>query len=259
MLIRYLHPITSILLAVAAGAPALAEEGSDYTVRLIGGAWFAAMGGDFDYDTDDIEGTTFDTDEFDLDSATLSPQLEVGIALPVLFDIHAGMTSYGAEGDARLDELNAFNGVPIQGDTTVDFTMTDLYGEIAWRPVSLDLVAASVGLAVHSVDIDVDSDLGQEELDETIPIPALSGRVWVNPWAGWTIEGKLHVMAIDIGDVDASYSDFHALVSYRWVEWVGVTAGYRFLAYDIQSDLGDEDISLKLNFHGPFLGLVAQF
>ncbi|MDA3963860.1 MAG: hypothetical protein PF961_23975 [Planctomycetota bacterium] len=258
------HPLIASILGLCAfgGSASAVDAGNDYTVRIIGGAWLTQMGGEFSSSTDLIEGDTFDTDDFGLDDFVASPLIEADVALPLLFELHAGVFSYGADGEATLNELKYYNGTAVLGDTTTDIAVTDLYGEVAWRFLGLDLATASVGLALHYIDtsVDVNSVLGKTSTDEGFPLPAITGRVSTSPWGGWTIDGRLHLMALDVGDVDAKYIDLFAAVNYRFTELFGVQGGYRITQYDIDAEISsDHHAVLDVAFHGPYLGLVLQF
>lgn len=252
--------ITSLMLI--AGSAFAVDGASTYTARVIGGAWFAELGGDFTYDGEVFPGQTYSFEGFGLDEYEASPMLEVGINLPILFDLHAGYYAFGAEGSTNLVDPGFINDIPIAGQASMDVELTDVYAEVMWRVLNLDLGGAGIGLAVHYVDasVDVDSDLGQEGGEESFPIPAISARAFLNPWGGFSLEGKLHVMALELDDVEAEFVDFHALVGYRPIEWIGIEAGYRLVSYDFDVSFdGDEQLHLDMGFSGPFAGVRVQF
>ena len=260
---RVQHPLCIALLAAAGSAavPAV-ESGSDYTVRLIGGVWGTQLGGDFDASSGGTDGDSFDVDEFGLDDLVVSPMVEAGLALPLLFEFHAGAFRYGVDGTTELTAPRFYNGVQIDGTTTTDVEVTDMFGEVAWRVLGFDLTTVSVGLAVHYIDasVAIDSDTGSERVDESFPLPALAARVSSSPWGGWTIDARLHLMALEVGDVDANYVDAFAAINYRFTEVIGIQGGYRITDYAIDVELdGDAEIALDLAVHGPYLGVVAQF
>lgn len=250
-------------LVLGAGVTAVAADGaSTYTARIIGGAWFAQLGGDLSYDGELQEGSTFGADDFDLDEASASPMVELGLNLPILFDLHAGYAGYGADGSETFTTPKLFNDQVIAGEATAEVDVEDVYGEVMWRFLNLELGGAGVGLAVHYIDaqMSIDSQSGSERFDERFPMPALSGRAFLNPWGGLSAEMKLHLMSIEVDDVDAQYVDFHVLVGYRPIEWVGVELGYRFIKYDFDISFDDEEhLNLDLSLSGPFLGAVLQF
>lgn len=252
--------VTSLCALV--GSAAAADGASTYTARVIGGAWFAELGGEVTYDGQFVSGETFSADELDLDSAEASPMFEVGLNLPLLFDLHAGYFSYGAEGSATITDPGFFNDIPIGGRAESEIEVTDLYGEIMWRALNLELGGAGIGLAVHYVDatVDIDSDLGQERAEESFPIPAIAGRVFLNPWGGVSLEAKLHLMMIEVGDVEAEFVDFHALIGYRPIDNLGIEVGYRLTRYDFDVEFDDEEqLHLDVGLSGFFAGLRVQF
>ncbi|MHC5067300.1 MAG: porin family protein [Planctomycetota bacterium] len=261
-----MRPILPILcLCASATVASAADTASTYTVRLLAAAWFTEPSGDVVYDDSNDLGDTFDVDDYDLDSMTASPMIEAGVNLPLFFDLHAGVFSYSDDG---TDEVLGSSPVRF-GDTdffdsvNTEISVTDFYGEIAWRPINLDLVGVGIGLAVHVIDGEftvTDDNNNKETLNETIPMPALALRGFVNPLDELGVEAKLHFMAIDIGDVDATYIDAHIMATWRPLPLLGVVGGYRLVSYDLDIDLsGNEFGAVDISLGGPFLGAVLSY
>ena len=102
--------VASLLcLGCSAGTLSAMDAAHDYYGRAIGGAWFASLQGDFDYDKGGVSGTGLDVGDFgDLDNLSFSPMLEAGVHLPVMIDLHAGMYSFSADGSTTLTSSAVF-------------------------------------------------------------------------------------------------------------------------------------------------------
>jgi len=256
-----LVPGLLVLAPIAGAAEGVATE---YWGRVIGGVWFASASGDFVADADGVEGDTFEAEDFELDDYEAALMLEASVSLPLFVDLHAGIFSYSVDGEEELLAPRDFDGESFSGTVTTDLQFTDIYGEAAWRPIDFDLVGGSIGLAVHYIDgelqLEEDGSVQSETVAESFPFPAASGRGYANPIDEVSIEARLHLMSLDVADVDATFIDFLATVAYRPVDWFGVVGGYRYVQYDLDVEFDDDaSATIDLTLSGPFLGVMAVY
>jgi len=260
MLLRLLFASVAVFLV----APLNAAEGGDYSIRLMPYAWFAQAGGSFSYEDQSIDGSELDADSFDeLDDIEPSPALEAGLRLPFMFDIYAGVFSLGFEGDTTFSSPKTFGGDVHLGDASAEIELLDVYGEIGFNlPIPSTLGGVSAGLAVHTIrsDVALSSSTASGSFDDTVLVPVGALRAYINPVPKVSVEGKLHLMSLEVDDVDVQFVDFLAMVTYSPWQQAGFSLGYRFVDWDIEYQFSDsEEGNVDLDIGGPFLGVVLQF
>ena len=249
---------------------AVENVGSRYRLRLMPSVWAAQPRGRVGWIDGNTESLALEEMEslknMDLDDVAYAPALDIGISLPFLFDIHAGVFLYGADSDFRLNEALDWGSARFDAgdDVSADVEFMSIYAEAAARVVDFPVGAVSVGLALHGMisDVTLERDSANRgNLNEFAFVPALSARAFINPpllWQ-WTIEAKLQWMQIDIFDVKANMLDAGAQITWRPIENLGVMAGYRIVDYDLDHKLSGSRAQVDITLSGPYLGAVIQF
>lgn len=264
MPLRALASATLLVLA-AAGPIAAADGGSwDYWARVQAGAGLQGLAGDAAYTDQGLTGTTFSVGDVGLDDAEVAPFVELGVGTPI-FDIHGylGYSSFSTEGSRSLGRTINFGGRTFNAGATVqsESSISDLYAEVNWSPIALNVAGFSLGLAVHQLEVaaSLDSSGLKTEAEESATIPALAVRAYVAPLDMLEAEVAVHGLAVPLGDASGTYLWAQAQVSYYPVSLVGVIAGWRHTAVDVDIESGARTIAAKVALSGPFLGLAAQF
>jgi hypothetical protein len=259
------------LLAAAASAPLAAADNAstDYWVRAMPSLWLPQLGGDAAYHRGTASpATTVSADQLGLGDRQRSPQIEAGAQIPFLFGFHAGWSTFKSEGDSTLGGSLTFGTRTFAPATTVhaEAELSDLWGEICVRPLNLDLVGFSIGLAGHELGAKIkltDSSSGAtESFDQSVFVPAGSLRAHVTPLTGLTIEGRLHYMEIGLDGDHIRFAQAEFQASYCPIRWVGVLAGYRYDLYDVhlhQPNGANSSADANLHLSGPYVGLMAKF
>lgn len=262
--------ILVVMMLPVASLSAVENVGSRYRLRIMPSVWAAQPRGRVGWIDGDSSSLAREEMEslknMDLDDVAYAPALDIGISLPFLFDIHAGVFLYGADSDFSLSDSLDWGKASFDAgdDLKADVEFMSIYVEAAARLVDFPVGAVSVGLALHGMISDVtlerDSD-NRGSLSEFAFVPALSARAFINPpllWQ-WTLEAKLQWMQIDIFDVKANMLDASAQVTWRPIENLGIMAGYRIVDYDLDHKLSGSRAQVDITLSGPYLGAVIQF
>ena len=265
--------LVTMLLSVAA-MPAVETVGSRYRLRIMPSVWAAQPRGRvgwIDGDSSSLAREQMETlKNMDLDDVAYAPALEIGISLPFLFDIHAGVFLYGADSNFTVSNSNPLRWADFSFAESEDervkaeVEFMSVYAEAAARLIDFPVGAVSVGLALHGMvsDVTLDGESGNRgNLKEFAFVPALSARAFINPpllWQ-WTLEAKLQWMQIDIFDVKANMLDASAQVTWRPIDNLGIMAGYRIVDYDLDHKLSGSRAQVDITLSGPYLGAVIQF
>lgn len=242
---------------------AVDESGSSYYMRASVNGWLASTKGAFDYDSDSAQ-DSINFDNVDLDNVEITPMVEGGVSLPLLFDVYVGGFAYTQDGTATgsVD----FGGKSFSGSLSSSYDLVNIYGELSKRLLNVELAAVSLGVAVHTFSSEMTvSDGGDSAtLDESIYVPALAARGWVTPpgLGSLTVEARLHWMEMSISDTDVTFIDAAVSGMYRPYEHIGFLLGYRIMQQDLVYDgLGGAADNAEINFDlgGPFAGVMLQF
>lgn len=257
--------LTVPLLLIGGGFASAADEvATDYWVRVMPAAWFATLDGENRYAVNG-SGDNLEMDDIDLANSELVFGLEAGVKLPVLVCLHAGMFSFGTEGSFTTGGVD-FGGENIDGQVDAKTDLMDVYLEADVRPLDLDLVGFSIGVAYHFMRTEVSLDDGTDSasLDEDIqfPVIALRGHANLPMMPSLGAEAKIHWMDISYQDNHVSYLDLTLQVTWRPWEYLGFIGGYRHVVIDIGLDdppgfNASADIDMTLS--GPFVGLIGKF
>lgn len=253
------------LLAAASGTIAAADGGSwDYWVRAQASVGSLGLSGDASYADKGLGGTTFDVSDVGLDDSEITPAFEIGVGTPI-FDFHGyvGYQSWSTDGDATLSQSIDFGGTSYTAGTAVKSKaeLTDIYAELNWAPIALNVAGFSIGLAAHQLDVTASLETGgvKTELSESGIIPTLALRAYVAPLDMLEVEIMAHGLAVPAGDVSGSFVFAQAQVSYYPMEYVGVIAGWRHTMLDLEFEDGSTTAKANVTLSGPFLGVAAQF
>jgi hypothetical protein len=266
---RLVH-LAPLLLAMGTATQVAAAEGAttDYWVRVMPSLWLAKLDGDLSYQRGATAPSKLTTDQLAIGKRENTVMIEAGAQVPFLFGFHAGYSDFSTSGTTTLTQNVTFGTQTYTAATRVqtDVGLRDLWGEICIRPLNLDLVGFSIGVAAHSLDSEftlVDLGSGQREsLSKNLIIPAGALRAHVTPFLGMTIELRLHYIEVGIAGDHARFAQAAIQASYRPIEWVGVLAGYRYDLYDVHLEDPNGSNSAadaNLTLGGPYVGLVAKF
>lgn len=259
--------ISSVLFVSGFGSCLSAADG-DYWVRVAPAIWQADFDGDISHAESGLIGADeYGADQLGIDNDETSFALEASLSLPILFDIHAGFSRYDTDGGTRLDETIVVEDQAFAAGTDIDTAMelNDLYGEIAWRilPVPGDFAGVSVGLALHQMDaaFSVSDGVRSAGFDETLYLPALAVRGYLQPIGSVRLDGRVHYLNASLGDYEGTFADVDLRVVYQPYSLIGFGLGYRHQLYDLTiEDVGDVDeAQTDLTLGGPYLTVVARF
>lgn len=258
--------ISASLLALCAAPAFAADDGTwDYWVRAQVTAGQLALGGDASYTDGTIPATNFDVGDVGLDDGEIAPGFELGVTTPILsFHGWLGYQQWSTEGSTTLTQNLNFGGIGFTaGDTlSSEASLTDLYVEFAWGPIELDVAGFAIGIAAHQLSLQtkLSSGLaGSAEFDESGTVPTLSLRGYVAPLDMLEVEAMVHGLAVPIGDASGSFFTGQIQASYYPFSYLGVIAGYKHTAIDIEYEDGSRTAKANVTLSGPFLGLAAQF
>jgi hypothetical protein len=264
--LRLLAP--SLLLGALAAPLAAEGAATDYWVRVMPSVWLTKLGGDVAYRDGSAAATSVGAGELGLDKQEHPFAIEAGAQIPFLFGFHAGASDFKTDGDSTLTKNVTFGNQTFSAATTVhsEAELRDLWGEICVRPLNLDLVGFSIGIAGHSLGAKLKvSDTGgggSDSFDHTLFVPAGALRAHVTPLSGLTIEGRLHYMEIGLSGDHIRFAQAALQISYCPIRWVGILAGYRYDLYDAHIDQphgANSAADANLHLSGPYFGLVGKF
>ncbi len=259
---RALLSATLLTLAVSGFA---ADAGTwDYWVRVQASVGSIGLSGDAAYEQSGVPGTSFDMSDVGLDSREATPAFELGLTTPLLsFHGFLGYQAWSTDGSGSLSQTINFGGKSFTAGTNVESkaTISDLYAELNWAPIELNMAGFSVGLAAHQLGLKTElSSTGQSaKLDESMTIPTLALRGYVAPLDMLEAEFMIHGLAVPLGDVSGRFLHAQAQVAYYPMTYVGVFAGYRHTMIDLSVDSGGKKGDASIALSGPFLGVAAQF
>jgi hypothetical protein len=267
---RFARLLAPSLLAAAAATPLAAAEGAstDYWVRVMPELWLNRLQGDIAYQHGAAAPTTESTGALRLGHREHTLALEAGAQVPFLFGFHAGYSDFSTDGTSTLTRNVTFGNQTFAASSTVhsEAELQDLWGEICVRPLNLDLVGFSIGVAGHEIGAKLKiTDTGSgasEALDQDVFVPAGALRAHVTPLSGLTVEGRLHYMELGLSGDHVRFAQVALQASYCPIKWVGVLAGYRYDLYDMHIDQpSGKNSSADANVHlsGPYLGVMAKF
>jgi hypothetical protein len=151
-------------------------------------------------------------------------------------------------------------GLPVT--TSVNFS-TDSFGyEYDFLYFPRGFIGANINAKITSIDVDLQSPIGDEFFKQTAPIPAVgfAGRGYIT--RNLSVDSELTFFRIPKSlqeqiDGDGSYNDFDLHATYNVNKYVGGQLGWRkttlFYTTSDQSDTGD------LKFTGIYFGGVIRY
>lgn len=149
-------------------------------------------------------------------------------------------------------------GLPVT--TTANFS-TDSFGyEYDFLYFSRGWVGASINMKLSTIDVNLQTPIGDEFFKQTAPIPAFgfAGRGYVTP--NLAIDGEFQFFRIPQSleeqlEGDGSFNDFDLHGTYNFNKYVGAQLGWRktTIFYTTESDSGD------LKFKGWYFGGVIRY
>jgi hypothetical protein len=258
--------LLSLTLLAVAGTACAADGGSwDYWVRAQVSAGSLGLSGDASFSDKGVGGTTFDVKDVGLDSREITPNVELSVGTPI-FDFHGfiGYQSWSSEGDATISKNINFAGESYTAGDKVKSKaeINDLYAEVNWAPIALNLAGFSVGLAAHQIDMTSsleEANVGKAEFSESGIVPTLALRAYAAPLDMFEVELMVHALAVPLGDFSGSYLTGQIQASYYPMTYVGIIAGWRHTAIDMEYKSGSTKAEANIALSGPFLGVAAQF
>jgi hypothetical protein len=263
--LMHTRTLLSLTLLAAAGSVAAADGGSwDFYVRAQASAGLLGLSGDASYTDKGLGGTTFDMQDVGLDSSEVSPAFELGVGTPI-FDFHGflGWQSWSTDGDGTISKTINFGGESFTAGSKVSSKaeLSDLYAEVNWSPIALNLAGFSIGLAAHQISVTSSLASGGQraEFDESGIVPTLALRAYVAPLDMLEAEIVVHGLAVPFGDISGSYLFAQAQVAYYPMENIGVIGGWRHSMIDLEFDSGSTKAEASIALSGPYLGIAAQF
>jgi hypothetical protein len=249
------------LLAAASGAVAADGGTWDFWVRAQASVGQLGLNGDAKYALNG-SGSPYSMSDVGLDSSATTPAFELGLGTPI-FDFHAfvGYQAWKTDGSATLSEIIDFGGKSFSGDVSSKAEVKDLYGEVNWAPIALNLAGFSIGLAAHQLSLSNSLEMTgtSAKLDQSVVVPTLALRAYAAPLDMLEAEVVIHGLAVPLGDIEGSYVFAQAQVAYYPLEYVGVIGGWRTTMIDLSVKDGSKKAEANVSLSGPFLGLAAQF
>jgi len=236
---------------VFAAAPSVAVE-----LGIRGYYWMPGLDGDINYESED----TLDLDDdLGMDSESY-PMVEIFAGFG---DHHLIFTYYKADysGSERINQEIKFGDSTYPAGTNVDSELEYKVMDFAyqWDAIDLEniLAGTSLGLVgkVKYLDITsakVEGGGESEEVDIAGPIPMVGANLHIGILAD-IIEARFQVTGI--GYSGNSVVEFLGDISYTPFPFVGIHAGYRSFAVDVDVD----DLESNFTTAGPYGALTISF
>ncbi len=262
--LMHTRALLSLTLLVMAGTATAADEGTwDYWVRAQVSAGSLGLSGDASFSDNNVPGSTIAMEDVGLDDSAIAPAFELGLTTPIL-DFHAflGWQSWSVDGDATLDQAVNFAGETFApGPISSKASLTDIYAEFNWAPISVNLAGFSLGVAAHQLNLTTELSAAnqQAEFDETAIIPTLALRAYAAPIDSLEVELMVHGLAVPLGDVSGSFLVAQIQAAYYPWKFAGVIGGWRTTMLDLEFESGETKAKANVSLSGPYLGLAAQF
>jgi len=149
-------------------------------------------------------------------------------------------------------------GLPVT--TAVDFSSDSFGYEYDFIHTSHGYIGASINMKLTTIDVDLQSPIGNEFFQQTAPIPAIgfAGRGYLTP--NVSIDAEIAFFRIPNSiekqiEGDGSYNDFDIHTTYNINKYVGTQLGWRktTIFYETATDKGD------LKFSGLYFGGVVRY
>jgi hypothetical protein len=191
-------------------------------------------------------------------------------------DLHAGpldlTLDYAAasfSGTGTTDSQLELDGVTIPLGATVEseLDLATLRLTSTWDVVPGDLVTLGLGFGIAAIDsrARIEDTLTNNvvDSDEIVPLPYGALRLGFD-FGPLELEGLGSVLAIDVGDAEASYIDVDALARWRVLGGddrisLSIAAGYRFADIEIEYDDGTDTVAIDAQISGPWVGATVTF
>lgn len=266
-----MHPTALVLvplatLALPCGLRAADTEANNYWVRASVSAWLPNLSGDLAYQSGSSSPSTVSSDFLGLGDTELAPMLDLDVKppfVPLIPNLRLGFYHFDTEGSKTLTQNFTYGGrtYPVGTTVSTEATFTDLYTELNWQPLDLDLVGVGFGLGLHSLQarLAVSGSGSSEAYDELVLIPVLALRAHVNPLDMLAFEAEINGLSLNAGDFDGTFADLRLQAIWRPLNWLGVLGGYRHIMLDAEIEDGSSKLTIDLSLSGPFLGALAQF
>ncbi len=233
---------------------------ADEIVSLKAGYISLNPDGDFAVDGGGLAGSKIDFDHdlnFD-DSEELFAEIALNLGN---FRLALGYLPIDFSGKGNLNQTVIFNGktflINSEVSSTVDMDIYDL--GLTWNILNIDDLPIRVQfgpeLSVKVVDADVsmvDHTTGLRESDSVIaPVPTIGvrTRLGLADWAA--LVGRVGYMQYN----DNNFLDIEGQVEFSPVPLVGVFAGYRYLALDVD----ESGVFIDATLDGPYAGVLVRF
>ena len=263
-----MRPIAIVLasLTLPVALSAADTEANNYWLRVSASAWLPALSGDLSYRQGNGLANKTSTDSLGLGDSELTPMLDLDIKpplIPFIPNLHVGFYNFSTDGSETLTSNLTFGGRTFSAGTNITSkaALTDIYAELNWQPLDLDLVGVGLGFGAHSMQAEFTISGGgfSEKLDSPAVIPVLALRAHVNPLDVLGIEVEANGISANMGDFDGTFLDLRLQAVYRPINWLGVVGGYRHVLLDADITDGSNKITFDLTFSGPYLGALVQF
>jgi hypothetical protein len=234
---------------------AAAEAGGYGWASLRLDVWFPAIDGTFN----DGNGGEIDADA-DLglggNEATIVPRafLSLGGVAMILDGFE-----FSAHGESTFTRTITFGGVTFQvnEDVVTDVEMTSLRGLFAVSIVGTSFLRVSLlgGISYYDLNLTIQSQTtGEGSVSVPVPVPVI-GVLGQARLSRVLFELEVSGLAVDYGDIDASYLNVQASVGVMFFKVLAVRAGYRFVMLDGTL----EDVAIDATLDGFFVGGTLNF
>jgi|GEM_PF-766423 len=184
-------------------------------------------------------------------------------------DITLDYVASDFEGTGTTDAELELDGVTIAAGTTVesslDLAVWRLSSTFDFFPTEFADLGAGLGIAAVDFDAAIVDPIGLATIsaDEIVPMPYLALRGGLD-WGDLEAEALLGLLAVDVGEYEASYIDLDLFVRYQVFGGssrasVAILGGYRLIELDAEYDDGEDRVAFDTSISGPYLGATITF
>jgi len=240
----------NILIATSLFALSTTAQADALSLTVGGGIWNATPDGTFNKVNDSTSVDVKDNLFLDTESQGYA-FITLEHFIPIIPNVRLIYTdnSYAGNGTSTF----TFDGQPFNGNVVSDIQMTTL-DLIAYYEVLDNIVSLDIGLNIRQLSIDYTitsaASVTTDSFNETIPM--LYALVGVTPWPDFLLSAEMSYVTYN----GSTVSDFTAKVSYTTNFLVGIEAGYRSQALELD-DINNTNADIS--FDGPFVGAYLKF
>lgn len=238
------------------------------TLSLRAMAWFPTIRGDMRLDDGGGTSSRLDfSDDLDLDELEFEPAAEVGLRLG-RHDIRLSGFTFSADEESVADAQLTFGSITIPAGGFVDGTveLRSARATYAFALVDVPGFRLSPLVSVYYFDVDAEVEtvmlpggaLLKESADEQVLAPAVGALAEIT-LADFVIAADARGFFVEVGEVDGLLIDAAASLTWRPSDNLGLFAGYRVLAVDVEGSSGGSDFDFDFALHGPFAGGELRF